>query len=235
MAGKIRKWCLFRYVLLLFLCMAYCATARGDLRRAPVCFVALQRFIISIVDLHVADFRACVAADVMDPDKPETGIYGSADSASFEVRGENYLVDKVKFPSRPVRARASTPNHQRSSLWLKVASCWLDARVFKVRPVFCRTTRLLPPTGVDTCDLKLTGNVQARCCRRVCERKANAAHGEAEPQAEGSHQHARHAVHVYRDLAHPRAAALHCLHRLCPRNSGGPGPQGKDRPIAHLF
>lgn len=47
----------------------------------------------------------CATADenVLDPDNSETGIYGSAESESYEVRGENYLVDKVKFPSRPVR------------------------------------------------------------------------------------------------------------------------------------
>ncbi len=43
------------------------------------------------------------ADDVLNPDNEETGIYGAADAASYEVRGENYLVDKVKFPSRPVR------------------------------------------------------------------------------------------------------------------------------------
>lgn len=47
--------------------------------------------------------RFATAEDVLDPDNSETGIYGSADAASYEVRGENYLVDKVKFPSRPVR------------------------------------------------------------------------------------------------------------------------------------
>ena len=48
--------------------------------------------------------RATADPNVLDPDNSETGIYGSAESESYEVRGENYLVDKVKFPSRPVRS-----------------------------------------------------------------------------------------------------------------------------------
>jgi hypothetical protein len=42
---------------------------------------------------------------VLDPENKDIGIYGEADNTTFEVRGENYLTDKVKFASRPVRRR----------------------------------------------------------------------------------------------------------------------------------
>lgn len=41
-----------------------------------------------------------LSPDVLDPANKETGIYGNADHATYKVRGENYLVDKEKFPSR---------------------------------------------------------------------------------------------------------------------------------------
>lgn len=41
-----------------------------------------------------------LAKDVLDPENKTKGIYGEADPESYEVRGDNYLVDKKKFPSQ---------------------------------------------------------------------------------------------------------------------------------------
>eukprot|EP00750_Incisomonas_marina_P016132 INCI19002.1.p1 GENE.INCI19002.1~~INCI19002.1.p1 ORF type:complete len:294 (+),score=59.11 INCI19002.1:163-1044(+) len=56
---------------------------------------------LAIQWLEAGDNHVKYDPNVLDPDNSETGIYGSAESESYEVRGENYLVDKVKFPSRP--------------------------------------------------------------------------------------------------------------------------------------
>ena len=52
---------------------------------------------------HVCCVVFVVADEVLDEANKDVGIYGSAESSSFQVRGENYLVDKVKFPSRQAR------------------------------------------------------------------------------------------------------------------------------------